>query len=513
MPGRVLYIRFTPCLANSIGSLGPFSRRSAARVTDYVSPNKTHRSYSSRMSHSTSHGPVTATPAIRHSNLLAIDTGNLYRAGVGQEGVDTSEVATLQKRLADIHSRINADGQGLVAEFACLHLGAAMQPEIAEILRAASALRHYRHIVLIGIGGSSLGTKALCQAILSEPREHADSNKPELHFVENIDPHALRPLLDKLKPADTATLCISKSGGTIETVVQYLILRDWLVKNLGESEARRHQWVVTDPATGWLRELAQNESLAALPVPPRVGGRYSVLSAVGLLPLAAMGIDIAELLEGARANASRCSGAVVGENPALEIAALCYLLDTAHEKRISVMMPYINRLQLFVDWYCQLWAESLGKWDREQKNSRPAGTLPVRAMGAIDQHSQLQMYLESRHDKFFTFLELGEWDRDLPVPLDNTATRHFPYLTGRSMSEVIDAEFKATRQVITEAGHPNMTITLPQLNAHTLGQLIDLYQRVTVYTGLLYGINPLDQPSVEKGKRLAIDTLRKLPAR
>ncbi len=468
------------------------------------------RGYSSRMSHSASPEPAAVSAGIRDSGLLTIDTGNLYGPGVGAEGIVTAEVRALRERLAAAHFRIHAAGTTLDAEFACLHLGTTMQPEIAEIQRAADALRRFRHIILIGIGGSSLGTKALRQAILPEA---GDSKLPEIHFVENIDPHALQPLLKKLDPAATATLCISKSGGTIETVVQYLILRDWLAKGLGETEARRHQWVVTDPANGWLRELAQNESLAALPVPPRVGGRYSVLSAVGLLPLAALGIDIAQLLDGAKTNASRCSSGEAEKNPALEIAALCYLLDTARAKRISVMMPYINRLQLFVDWYCQLWAESLGKWDRGQKDSRPAGTLPVRAMGAIDQHSQLQMYLESRHDKFFTFLELGGWDRNLPVPLDATATRHFPYLAGRRMSEVIDAEFKATRQVITEAGHPNMTITLPQLNAHTLGQLIDLYQRVTVYTGLLYGINPLDQPSVEKGKRLAIDYLRDLPAR
>lgn len=462
------------------------------------------------MSHSASPEPAAVAPGTRDSSLLTIDTGNLYRSGVGSEGIGTPEIAALRERLASVHSRIHADGQTPDAEFACLQLGTTMQPEIAEIRRTANALRDFRHIILVGIGGSSLGTKALCQAILSEA---ADSSLTEIHFVENIDPHALQPLLEKLDPATTATLCISKSGGTIETVVQYLILRDWLTNSLGEAEARRHQWVVTDPANGWLRELAKKEGLAALPVPPRVGGRYSVLSSVGLLPLAAMGIDIARLLDGAKANASRCSSAEIEKNPALEIAALCYLLDTARAKRISVMMPYVNRLQLFVDWYCQLWAESLGKWDRGQKDSRPAGTLPVRAMGAIDQHSQLQMYLESRHDKFFTFLELGHWDHNLPVPLDATATRHFPYLAGRSMSQVIDAEFRATRQVITEAGHPNMTITLPQLDAHTLGQLIDLYQRVTVYTGLLYGINPLDQPSVEKGKRLAIDYLRKSPAR
>jgi glucose-6-phosphate isomerase len=361
---------------------------------------------------------------------------------------------------------------------------------------------------VIGIGGSSLGAKALQQAVAPQPPL---TGTPRLHFVENIDPCFLQGLLPSLDAGSSAVLCISKSGGTIETVVQYLILRDWLARQLGGKNATRHQWVITDPKRGWLRELAEREGLPSLSVPPQVGGRYSVLSPVGLVPLATLGIDIGALLQGAADNAARCANADVTANPALEIAALCVLLDTRRSKRTAVMMPYVNRLQLFVDWYCQLWAESLGKWDRARPGSTPAGTLPVRAMGAVDQHSQLQMYLESRQDKFFTFIELETCAYDLPVPLDSFDAAHFPFLADRSIAEVIDAEFRATRQVITDAGHPNMTIRLPVLTAHVLGQLIDLYQRITIYAGLLYGINPLDQPSVEIGKRLAIDYLRGAP--
>jgi glucose-6-phosphate isomerase len=256
-----------------------------------------------------------------------------------------------------------------------------------------------------------------------------------------------------------------------------------------------------------LRQISTEQDIASLPVPPQVGGRYSVLTAVGLLPLAVVGVDIAELLQGAAATVARCSGEQIEKNLALEMAALYYLLDINYNKRISVMMPYVNRLRLFVDWYCQLWAESLGKWDTRRPGVA-TGTLPVRAMGAVDQHSQLQMYLESRHDKMFTFLELAQWDYDLDIPMDASERQVFPYLEGKSLVDVIHAEFVATRQVITDTGHPNMTLHLPTLSAYTLGQLIELYQRTTVYTGLLYGINPLDQPSVEKGKKLAIQHLK-----
>jgi glucose-6-phosphate isomerase len=437
---------------------------------------------------------------------LVIDTANFYMEGVGREGISRTELTAQAGEITQAQQRVQAGSQaGLDAEYAALNLAHEIPAQLPQIQAMASELRRHRDVVVIGIGGSSLGAKALQQAVAPQPPL---AGTPHLHFVENIDPHFLQRLLTSLEAESTAVLCISKSGGTIETVVQYLILRDWLTRRLGKNIARRHQWIITDPENGWLRELAIREDLPSLPVPPQVGGRYSVLSAVGLVPLAVLGVDIEVLLRGAVENAARCMTSDVAANPALEIAALCVLLDTRRGKRTAVMMPYVNRLQLFVDWYCQLWAESLGKWDRARPGSTPAGTLPVRAMGAVDQHSQLQMYLESRHDKFFTFIELESHEYDLPIVLDDFDAPHFPFLKDRSMAEVIDAEFRATRQVITDAGHPNMTIRLPVLNAHVLGQLIDLYQRATIYAGLLYGINPLDQPSVEIGKRLAIDYLR-----
>jgi len=442
------------------------------------------------------------------SRQLVIDTGNFYQQGVGREGIRHEELAAERSRIERVHQQLrNGSAGGLNAEFACLDLAHTMPAMLAGIRQMAVDLRAYRDVVLVGIGGSSLGTKAIGQAVTGTTAD----DTPNLHYVENVDPYSLERLLTRLDPASTAVLCISKSGGTIETVVQYLILRDWLTRRIGPEAARRQQWVITDPDQGWLRELAVRENLPSLPVPARVGGRYSVLSPVGLLPLAVLGVDIEALLRGAADNAVRCMTADLAANPALEIAALSVLLDTQRGKRIAVMMPYVNRMRLFVDWYCQLWAESLGKWDRNQPGSEPAGTLPVRAMGAVDQHSQLQFYLESRHDKFFTFIELASWEHDLPVPLDAADARHFPYLEGKSMTDVIGAEFRATRQVITDAGHPNITIRLPALDAYILGQLIDLYQRTTVYAGLLYGVNPLDQPSVEKGKRLAIQFLRDMP--
>jgi glucose-6-phosphate isomerase len=439
--------------------------------------------------------------------MIQVDTDNLHADRVGTEGVSRRELDACDTDCRRVHQTLtNGSAGGPDAEYACLELPAAMGPLLPAVHDMAAALGHYAEVVVIGIGGSSLGAKAVYQAVARPAR----TDTPRLHFVENVDPCSLHNLLVGLDPRGTAVLCISKSGGTIETVAQYLILRDWLRRSLGPVAARRQQWIITDPQHGWLRDLASREDIPSLPVPSRVGGRYSVLSPVGLVPLAVVGVDVASLLRGAADNAARCRTPTLTENPALSVAALCYLLDVQHAKHISVMMPYVDRLELFVDWYRQLWAESLGKWDRDRPGTRPAGTLPVPAMGAIDQHSQLQMYLESRHDKFFCFLELESWEHPLPIPLDEGDVGQFPYLRGKSMADVIGAEFRATRAVVTRAGHPNMTIRLPRLDAHVLGQLIDLYQRATVYAGLLYGVNPLDQPSVETGKRLAIQYLREM---
>ena len=438
------------------------------------------------------------------ASRLHIDTARLYRDAVGAEGVDRDEIEALLPDLRNVHQMLaEKSAGGLEAEYACLTLHDTMPESLAQIEAMAEPIRHFENVAIIGIGGSSLGAKAVLQALDTGQ----DASSPRLHFLENIDPRRLDRLLRNWTAEKTAVIAISKSGGTIETVIQLLIVRAWLEKQLGPDKARHHQWLITDPAAGWMRELARREGISSLPVPPRVGGRFSVLTAVGLLPLAVAGVDIRRLLAGSGAHAARCAAADPRENPALEMAALFYLLDIKRHKRVSVMMPYADPLQLFGDWYRQLWAESLGKRMESRPDKPPAGTLPVRAMGVVDQHSQLQMYLESRHDKIFSFMTIDDWGQNLPIPVSSAEKKHFPYLEGKRMQDVLDAEFRATVQVISEAGHPSMTLRLPRLDAHVLGQLIDLYQRATVYAGLLYGINPLDQPAVEKGKKLAIQNL------
>lgn len=433
----------------------------------------------------------------QNSPLLAIDFAHMY-ADAGVQGVTPAELVALQNELARAHQTLKTRSTGGIhAEYACLDLHDHMTAELPAIRAAAENLRRFDDLVIIGIGGSNLGVMAVYEAV------GPTASTPRLHFADNIEPDRLPVLMQKLKPARTGVVVISKSGGTIESAAQYMVLRTWLAEHLGQ-QAAGHQFIITDPVDGWLRKVAIRDGVATLPVPPKVGGRYSVLTAVGLLPLAVVGIDIERLLAGSAANAARCHSDNPSANPALHLAALYYLLDVHHGMRTSIVMPYVSRLRLFGDWYRQLWAESLGKL---MADGTPAGTLPVPALGAIDQHSQLQMYLASRRDKIFAFMALARYQHTVAIPLGPDAPA-FPYLAGKSLNDVIDAEFRATRQVITGYGHPNLTLRLPALDAHTLGQLIDLYQRTTVYAGLLYGVNPLDQPAVESGKQLTLQYLR-----
>lgn len=446
--------------------------------------------------------PATQASTPDRSAALRIDTTQIY-ADAGVAGIARTELQAIGDDLRRAHRLMTERRRGgLDAEYACLNLHETMSAMLPDIEGEASTLRRFDDLIVLGIGGSNLGALAVHHALA---HSGTGRGRPRLHFVDNIDPDYLHDLLSQLAPNATGVIAISKSGGTIETITQYLVVRDWLNKRVGAAAARAHQWIVTDPSNGWLRALAQAEGIRALPVPPKVGGRYSVLTAVGLLPLAATGVAVTRLLAGAGANAARCESDDPTRNPALELAALYYLLDTRKDKRVSILMPYVNALRLFGDWYRQLWAESLGK---QRPGGNPAGTLPVPALGAVDQHSQLQMYLESRRDKIFSFIVLEHWAHVVPIPLGETERAAFGYLEGKTLSEVLAAEFQATCRVITDYGHPNLTIYLPMLDAYVLGQLIDLYQRVTVYTGLLYGIDPLDQPAVESGKKLTLQYLQ-----
>jgi glucose-6-phosphate isomerase len=386
-------------------------------------------------------------------------------------------------------------------------------PSIAELRRFADgAGQAFNDVVVLGIGGSALGTIALRSALASTRwNELSDEGRdfyPRLHVLDNVDPTTIAPLLDRLDLGSTLFIVISKSGSTAETMAQYLIVRGRLEAALQDG-FQRHLVFITDPERGALRAIARAERIVSLDVPPNVGGRFSVLSAVGLLPAALIGIDVPALLDGAADMARRCEGDALEQNPAGVFAMLQWLADMRLGLGIQVLMPYSDALRDMGDWFVQLWAESLGKL---RYGTEPVGPTPLAAVGATDQHSQVQLFMEGPRNKTVTFVAVGELACDLEIPKLHSDVRELGYLGGHRLGELLDAERRATAGALAKRGRPNMTITLDRVDAWHVGGLIMLLEMATIYAGALYGIDPLNQPGVELGKQFTYALLGRADA-
>ncbi|HET7321261.1 MAG TPA: hypothetical protein VFI96_02120, partial [Longimicrobiaceae bacterium] len=321
------------------------------------------------------------------------------------------------------------------------------------------------------------------------------------HILDNPDPRTFEAFLERVDLRKTLFDVVSKSGGTAETMSQMLIVRQKLEAELGDGY-RGHLLFTTDPEKGVLRKLADEEGIATLPVPPGVGGRFSVLSAVGLLPAALVGIDIRALLAGAKEMEERCRSAKLTENAAAVYAALQYLADTEKDAPIQVMMPYSDRLRDVADWFRQLWAESLGKAETREGKEVHSGPTPIKSLGATDQHSQVQLYMEGPFDKTITFIVEQTREEDITIPNVYPDVPELGYLGGHTLGELLKVEQQATEAALAKRGRMSMTLNLPKVDEHSLGGLFMLLEIATVYAGGFYGINPMNQPGVELGKQL-----------
>jgi len=437
------------------------------------------------------------------SDRLVLDYNNMLASQLGGRGVDAGALASSATRFAAVHAEVEqrrASGQ----------LGFFELPYESETVPHITAFgegpgQAFDTVVVLGIGGSALGATAMRGALLAPFWNELDDETreyfPRLYVLDNVDPSTIGPLLQRLDPARTLYNVVSKSGATAETMAQFLIVRDRLRSALGDGY-RGHLIFTTDPEKGVLRQIAREEGIVSLPVPAGVGGRFSVLSAVGLIPAALVGIDIAQLLAGAAAMDARCRTATLTENPAGLFAMLQYLADTAHGAPIHVMMPYTDRLLGVADWYRQLWAESLGKRTDRAGNEVFRGPTPVVALGATDQHSQVQLYMEGPFDKTITFLTSRALPAEVPIPPEYPDQPSLAYLGGATLGGLLDAERIATTSALARRGRMNMTIEVPSISAHALGELFMLLEIATVYAGALYDVDPLDQPGVELGKEL-----------
>ncbi len=434
---------------------------------------------------------------------LRIYWKNVLDAAVGPEhGLRESELNVLSARVGRIIEDIEARRQAGKLPYRDLPY----REDLLQGVEAQAAVfrKGTENLVVLGIGGSALGNIALQTALRSPVYNLLPADKrggPRLFVVDNVDPVQFGAILDLLADQLDRTVfnVISKSGETAETAAQFLIIRDMLIKRLGPDKARRQTFCITDPKGGTMRKIVDAEGYAALPVPDGVGGRFSVLSPVGLFSAAMCGINIRELLAGAADMDRRVKVKDLRKNPAAILAAVHWLMFNKG-KNLHVMMPYAYALKDLSDWFRQLWAESLGKQRSLDGKDIFTGPTPIKALGTTDQHSQVQLYREGPNDKVITFLAVEHFDRDLVIPPAPPSGGDMAYLGGQSMSNLINAEREATEQALVASHRPCLRVVFPRVNERTVGQFIYLYEMATSIAGALLNINTYDQPAVQLGK-------------
>lgn len=369
--------------------------------------------------------------------------------------------------------------------------------DLPAIRDAAGAIRgHSARVIVFGTGGSSLGGQSLLA--LTRDAFGRPLDGPDVKFYDNVDPHTLASLEECIVWGETSFVVCSKSGSTMETASQFLMLMGWLRARGAAHALKERVWVVTDRGSNPLRDLAAELGCRILDGMPGVGGRYSVLTVFGLLPAAIGGMDIAAL----RAGAADAVAAGKDAPPVLGAALNAALLDSAYAG--AVMMPYCDRLAAFSAWYKQLIGESLGK--------SGTGITPHNALGTVDQHSQLQLYLDGPKDKHFTLIQVASKGRGPALAPAGAAHGALGYLEGKTVGDVLDAEFRATAETLMQNGCPVRVVTMAELNAFSYGALLMHYMVETILTGKLMAIDPFDQPAVDAGKRIARDLLSGMAA-
>ncbi len=451
----------------------------------------------------------------RASMRVTVDYNYMMEKNIGENGLKDSDVRAMKEQATAAFNYVNNNRGKDELFMGWTELPYNQAEIVADIIATAKQIRKkFKAFVVLGIGGSALGPSmafnALCHLHHNELPKAKRGGAPKFYVEDNVDPVRMQALLDVIDPKETCFNVISKSGATSETMAQYLIIADLLQKagvNLAENII-----FTTDAARGNLNKIDASfgGTFKKYVLPDGVGGRFSELCPVGLLPAAVLGIDIKGMLAGAAYMDSLCNKPSMAKNPALACAVLQYIgMQMNPVKNINVLMPYSDNLKLIADWYCQLWAESLGKATTYGGKTINAGTTPVKSLGVTDQHSQVQLYIEGPYDKIITFISVGQYATEMPIAKGCEDIPDVGFLGGHTMQELIQAENKATAYALMKAGRMNYTINMPEINAFTLGQLLFMMELQTAYTGALLDINTFNQPGVEDGKKATFALLGK----
>lgn len=416
---------------------------------------------------------------------LQYDDTNMWSSTIGEGGALKSELKALRSQLTEANQ--NLEKLRKTKEQGWFDLPFDEKMAISLMLQAREVKRDFTDLIVVGIGGSSLGAKTIYQALGKQ------KNGINLHFLDSPDPETLA-LWAKSKKfwKKTAINVISKSGSTLETMAIFTFLRHELIKAVGEENHAKHVFVTTDSGQGTLRTIAKDNGYRVIQHPPNVGGRFSVLSSVGLFPAACAGIDIRKILKGARQIEQKRRRQGI-RHMSGQFAALHYLAMKKRQQKIHVLMPYADKLKEFGMWYRQIWAESLGK-----KNKGPT---PVAASGPVDQHSQLQLYQAGPNDKVITFIGVLKYRAGYQLPEDWIDYQDFKYLNSLKFDRIMKSELQGTAKALAKDGRPNGTLWIPKINEESLGALFHFYALATAYLGQLMGIDAYGQPGVEESKK------------
>lgn len=355
------------------------------------------------------------------------------------------------------------------------------QKDLKDFVAISKKIAPFEKVVVLGVGGSSLGAKTIC----------ALKNQARVEFLESIDPSSVKEFFDKLNLKKTFFLVISKSGETIETTCQTLILIE-LLKKLKITNFSQRFLFVTESQTNSLAQIAQELKCEIYPHDNKIGGRYSCFSVVGMLPSLLAGIDVKKIRSGAQK-------LVQDFLTSDDISKTCALQLTLHQQGFTsnVLMPYIDKLKNFNDWYRQLWAESLGK--------NGFGSTPINSMGTVDQHSQLQLYLDGIKDKYFTFVTCKNHKNDFSI---KDLSKNKTLFGGKKLSEVLAIEEQTTIEILNQKKLPIRIFEIKKLDEEVLGALMMTIILETIIVAYAKEINPFDQPAVELRKDLAKKCLK-----
>ncbi|ACI21789.1 MULTISPECIES: glucose-6-phosphate isomerase [Thermodesulfovibrio] len=419
--------------------------------------------------------------------MIRLDFSNILTEEIGHNGLSLIEIENEAKKSISLLSKKP------YKELDFINLPFQDTSQIKELAKKA---RDYEYFIVLGIGGSALGPRVLLEAL--SPFNNL-RKKNRVFIYDNVDPATFKYIIEIIDLKKTLINVISKSGSTAETLASFLLF--WRMIRDRKLDVRQHFIFTTDSEKGNLKMIADEYEIPSLEIPKNVVGRYSVLTPVGLLLSEVIGIKSEELLEGAKEISERAYRENLNENPMAYLASCLYLMDKLKNRKVLVFLPYSDRLKTMSEWFCQLWAESLGKEGK--------GTTPYPSLGTTDQHSQLQLWMEGPEDKVILFVSIDNHGFQEEIPQEFHDIEGLRYLGGHTLEELINTEQLATEMALRMNKKPNMKIIIPKIDSFIIGQLFQFLQITTAMAGLLYGVNPFNQPGVELGKRLTYGAMGK----